>query len=44
MIIHCYVRRGILGMGMVNALPGVRRGILREAAGLTGELPELMRG
>lgn len=33
-----------LGMGMVNALPGVRRGILREAAGLTGELPELMRG
>jgi 2-octaprenyl-6-methoxyphenol hydroxylase len=29
---------------MVNALPGVRRGILREAAGLTGELPELMRG
>ena len=33
-----------LGMGMLNAMPKVRRGILREAAGLTGELPELMRG
>jgi 2-octaprenyl-6-methoxyphenol hydroxylase len=32
-----------LGMGVVNALPAVRRGILREAAGLTGELPDLMR-
>lgn len=32
-----------LGMGMVNAMPGLRRGFLREAAGLTGELPELMR-
>ena len=32
-----------LGMGMVNALPKVRRGILREAAGLTGDLPDLMR-
>ena len=32
-----------LGMGLVNTLPGVRRSILREAAGLTGELPALMR-
>ncbi len=32
-----------LGMGGVNAMPGLRRGFLREAAGLTGELPELMR-
>ncbi|WP_111732288.1 FAD-dependent monooxygenase [Roseovarius amoyensis] len=33
-----------LGLGAVNALPGLRRGLIREAAGLTGELPELMRG
>ena len=32
-----------LGMGMLNAIPKVRRGILREAAGLTGDLPDLMR-
>ena len=32
-----------LGMGMINAMPKVRRGILREAAGLTGDLPNLMR-
>lgn len=32
-----------LGMGMINALPALRRGIVREAAGLTGDLPELMR-
>ncbi|MDQ2090440.1 UbiH/UbiF/VisC/COQ6 family ubiquinone biosynthesis hydroxylase [Marimonas arenosa] len=31
------------GMGVVNAVPGLRRGFIREAAGLTGELPELMR-
>ena len=34
--------RGI-GMGVVNALPGLRRGFIREAAGLTGDLPRLMR-
>lgn len=33
-----------VGMGIVNALPGLRRGFIREAAGLTGELPRLMRG
>ncbi|AVO37172.1 FAD-dependent oxidoreductase [Pukyongiella litopenaei] len=33
-----------LGMGLVGALPGLRRGFIREAAGLTGDLPRLMRG
>ncbi len=33
-----------LGMGAVNAMPGLRRGLIREAAGLGGEMPELMRG
>ena len=32
-----------VGMGAVNALPGLRRRFIREAAGLTGELPDLMR-
>ena len=32
-----------LGMGMINGLPGLRRNFIREAAGLTGELPQLMR-
>ncbi|MDR9427844.1 MAG: UbiH/UbiF/VisC/COQ6 family ubiquinone biosynthesis hydroxylase [Salibaculum sp.] len=33
-----------IGMGAVNALPGLRRGFIREAAGLTGDLPRSMRG
>jgi len=33
-----------LGMGVVNALPGARRGFIREAAGLTGDLPRLLQG
>jgi 2-octaprenyl-6-methoxyphenol hydroxylase len=33
-----------LGMGVVNALPGLRRGFMRQAAGLTGELPKLLQG
>ena len=33
-----------IGMGVVNAIPKLRRGFIREAAGLTGDLPELMRG
>lgn len=33
-----------IGMGLVNAAPGLRRAIIREAAGLTGDLPKLMRG
>jgi len=33
-----------IGMGVINAIPGFRRGFIREAAGLTGDLPDLMRG
>ncbi|RMH49051.1 MAG: 2-octaprenyl-6-methoxyphenyl hydroxylase [Alphaproteobacteria bacterium] len=33
-----------LGLGVVNALPGLKRRFIREAAGLTGELPRLMKG
>lgn len=33
-----------LGLGAVGALPGLRRAILREAAGLTGDLPKLLTG
>ncbi len=32
-----------LGMAAINAVPGLRRGFIREAAGITGDLPELMR-
>ncbi|MGJ8618299.1 MAG: 2-octaprenyl-6-methoxyphenyl hydroxylase, partial [Sulfitobacter sp.] len=32
-----------VGMAAVNALPGLRRGFIREAAGLTGDLPRLMQ-
>jgi 2-octaprenyl-6-methoxyphenol hydroxylase len=33
-----------LGMGLVNALPGLRRSFIREAAGLSGDLPRLLAG
>ena len=33
-----------LGMGALGHMPGLRRGFIREAAGLTGDLPELMKG
>lgn len=33
-----------LGMGVVNALPSLRLGFIRQAAGLTGELPKLLTG
>ena len=33
-----------IGLGVTNALPGLRRGLIREAAGLTGDLPRLARG
>ncbi|WP_253283348.1 FAD-dependent monooxygenase [Ruegeria sp. HKCCD7559] len=33
-----------IGMGVVGALPGLRRGFVREAAGLTGDLPKLLQG
>ena len=38
--------RGVrdLGMGAVTAIPALRRHFMREAAGLTGDLPRMMRG
>jgi 2-octaprenyl-6-methoxyphenol hydroxylase len=33
-----------LGMGVVNAIPALRRSFIRQAAGLTGELPKLLAG
>lgn len=33
-----------LGLGLANALPHLRRSLIREAAGLTGDLPRLMQG
>ncbi len=33
-----------LGLAAVNALPGLRRGFIREAAGLSGDLPRLAQG
>ena len=33
-----------IGLGLVNAVPSLRRGFIREAAGLTGDVPRLMQG
>lgn len=33
-----------LGVAAVQGIPELRRGFMREAAGLTGEVPKLMRG
>ena len=33
-----------IGMGVVGSLPGLRRSFIREAAGLTGDLPKLLKG
>lgn len=33
-----------LGMGLINSVPSLRRNFIREAAGLTGDLPKLMTG
>jgi len=33
-----------IGLGLVNAMPGLRRNFIREAAGLTGDLPRLLQG
>ena len=33
-----------LGMGAVNAMPSLRRRFIREAAGLTGDVPRLLQG
>lgn len=32
------------GLGLVNAIPALRRGFIRQAAGLSGPLPRLMSG
>ena len=32
-----------LGMGLINKMPSLRRGFMREAAGLSGDIPDLMR-
>ncbi len=33
-----------LGLGLVNRLPALRRTLIREAAGLSGDLPRLLQG
>lgn len=33
-----------IGLGLVNSIPGLRRTFIREAAGLSGDLPRLMQG
>lgn len=33
-----------LGLGLVNAVPGLRRRFVRQAAGLAGDLPRLLAG
>ena len=33
-----------LGLGLVDRMPGHKRFFIREAAGLTGEVPKLLRG
>ncbi|HID68463.1 MAG TPA: 2-octaprenyl-6-methoxyphenyl hydroxylase, partial [Roseibacterium sp.] len=33
-----------VGMGVVNSIPDLRRRLIREAAGLNGDLPRLMQG
>jgi 2-octaprenyl-6-methoxyphenol hydroxylase len=33
-----------LGLGLVGRLPALRRALIREAAGLAGDLPRLLRG
>ncbi|MFZ1471113.1 MAG: UbiH/UbiF/VisC/COQ6 family ubiquinone biosynthesis hydroxylase [Paracoccaceae bacterium] len=33
-----------LGLGLVNAMPGLRRRFIRQAAGLQGDLPRLLAG
>jgi 2-octaprenyl-6-methoxyphenol hydroxylase len=33
-----------LGLGVVDRLPGLKRLFIREAAGLAGDVPKLLRG
>jgi 2-octaprenyl-6-methoxyphenol hydroxylase len=32
------------GLGVINATPNLRRGLMRQAAGLSGDLPKMMQG
>ncbi len=32
------------GLGIINATPSIRRNLMRQAAGLTGELPKMLQG
>ncbi len=42
---HSLLRLGRdLGMGLIGAMPGLRRKFIREAAGLTGDVPQLLQG
>ena len=34
----------VIGLGVVNSIPSARRDFIREAAGLSGDLPRLLRG
>ncbi|PRY20896.1 2-octaprenyl-6-methoxyphenol hydroxylase [Aliiruegeria haliotis] len=33
-----------LGMGVIDAMPGLRRRFIREAAGVSGDIPNLLKG
>jgi len=33
-----------VGLGLVDRLPGLKRLFIREAAGLLGEVPKLLKG
>ncbi|MEQ1714127.1 MAG: ubiquinone biosynthesis protein UbiH, partial [Hyphomicrobium sp.] len=33
-----------IGLGLVDRMPALKRLLVQEAAGLTGELPKLLRG
>jgi 2-octaprenyl-6-methoxyphenol hydroxylase len=33
-----------VGLGLVDRLPGLKRLFIREAAGVVGEVPKLLRG
>lgn len=33
-----------VGLGVVNAIPGLRRRFMQEAAGITGDVPKLLQG
>ena len=33
-----------IGLGLVNAIPALRRGFMRQAAGLKADVPKLLAG